>query len=241
MIITEIWFSEDQIFGRDENGRVYSQSLRWYPRLKAATADEREQYSFGFDGIYWRNIDEDISFESFTYDDADPTLAGSPEEPEQSLVTVVEDKENCFLKDNIPTGDSVEDRRCRQKIILTFYQEWKRHNPDAKRYNLSLKDDINIRFVSIKETSGHASLTYLSTLAVLQLDAILTNAVLIDKSPSNPKKNNQNGFESMLRMIYNCPGIGTVRMLVGVKRSDKSKVQYCITAIDVERKKQEAQ
>ena len=43
----------------------------------------------------------------------------------------------------------------------------------------------------------------------------------------------------MLRMSYVCPGIGVVKMMVGVKHSDKSKVQYCITAIDTE-KKQEA-
>ena len=35
---------------------------------------------------------------------------------------------------------------------------------------------INIRFISITETCTHASKTYLSTIAVLQLDAILTNA-----------------------------------------------------------------
>lgn len=71
--IKEIWFNDDQIFGRDEDGRIYSQSLLWYPRLRAASAEEREKYTFGFDGIHWRNIDEDISFESFVYEDAQPT------------------------------------------------------------------------------------------------------------------------------------------------------------------------
>ena len=71
--IKEIWFSDDQIFGRAEDGRIYSQSLLWYPRLKAASTEEREKYTFGFDGIHWRNIDEDISFESFVYEDAQPT------------------------------------------------------------------------------------------------------------------------------------------------------------------------
>ena len=73
MRITQIWFSGDQIFGRDEKGQVFSQSLLWYPRLKAASPQEREKYSFGFDGIHWRNLDEDISFESFAYDDAQPS------------------------------------------------------------------------------------------------------------------------------------------------------------------------
>lgn len=33
---------------------------------------------------------------------------------------------------------------------------------------------------------------------------------------------------------------GTAKMTVGVKRSDKTKVQYCITAIDAGKIKQEA-
>ena len=48
--IKEIWFSDDQIIGRGEDGRIYSQSLLWYPRLRAASAEEREKYTFGFDG-----------------------------------------------------------------------------------------------------------------------------------------------------------------------------------------------
>lgn len=43
MKIKEIWFENDQIYGRDENGQVHSQSLLWYPRLKAASASEREK------------------------------------------------------------------------------------------------------------------------------------------------------------------------------------------------------
>ena len=87
--------------------------------------------------------------------------------------------------------------RCRQK------------NPEAKRYNLCLKDDINIRYVSLEEMAGQASVNYLSTLAVLQLDAILTNSVLIETTPANPRK--------------------------------RIKVQYCITAIDADKTKQEAE
>ncbi len=172
-------------------------------------------------------------------------LVGYIEEPDLSdppiAVDEKDNKEIVIREDDIPTGDTVEDRRRRQQIIMSFYHNWKQLNPESKKYNLSLKDDINIRFISVKETAGHASLTYLSTLAVLQLDAILTNAVFIEKLPANPKKNNQRGFESMIKMSYHCPGIGLVKMLVGVKRSDMSKVQYCITAIDAGKTKQEAQ
>ncbi len=167
-------------------------------------------------------------------------LVGYVEEPELRAIPPVSGEECLISEDEIPRGDSVEDRRNRQKIILSFYHEWKRRNPESKRYNISLKEDINIRYVSIKETAGHASLTYLSTLAVLQLDAILTNAVFVEKMPANQRKVNQQGFESMIRMSYYCPGIGGVKMLVGIKHSDKSKVQYCITVIDTNKTKQEA-
>ena len=73
MKITEIWFDNDQIYGRDKEGQIFSQSLLWYPRLRAASAKEREMYTIGFDGIHWRNVDEDISFESFLYADAKPS------------------------------------------------------------------------------------------------------------------------------------------------------------------------
>lgn len=41
--------------------------------LWSGWASRPEKYTFGFDGIHWRNIDEDISFESFVYEDAQPT------------------------------------------------------------------------------------------------------------------------------------------------------------------------
>ena len=164
-------------------------------------------------------------------------LVGYIEEPSLSEIPVESIREdNNITAEDIPTGDSPEDKRARHKLILSFYHQWKRRNPEAKRYNFSLKDYINIKNVSLTETAGHASLTYLSTLAVLQLDAILTNAVFIEKVHANQKKQNQNKFESMLRMEYRCVGIGLIKLLVGVKRSDKTKVQYCITVIEADEK-----
>ena len=73
MKIIEIWFDSDYIYGRDETGKEYKQSLLWYPKLKEASDEERDQYIFGMGGIHWRGLDEDISFESFAYDDAEPS------------------------------------------------------------------------------------------------------------------------------------------------------------------------
>ena len=166
----------------------------------------------------------------------EPDLSEIPLEPLEEVNDVKE-----LSEDDIPTGDTSEEKRKRQDIIYAFYQDWKRRNPNQKKYNIALKEDINIRAVSLDETAAQASLTYLSTLAVLQLDAILTNAWLVKKVPSKPNSKNQRSFESILIMEYVCPGVGRVKMTVGVKRSDKSKVQYCITAIDTDKiNKQEA-
>jgi tRNA splicing ligase len=131
----------------------------------------------------------------------------------------------------IPKGNSSEDIKEREKIIRHFYRRWKEENPSQRRYNLSLKEYINIRMVSIIETSEHAAKSYLSTLAVLQLDAILVGAkkVYISKTKKNNK--NQEPFERMMIMEYKLIGIGKVKMTVGIRRRTKEKVQYCITAI----------
>jgi hypothetical protein len=132
----------------------------------------------------------------------------------------------------IPEGNTIEDIKARETIIRDFYREWKIKNPSQRKYNLSLKDYINIRMVSIIETSEHAAKRYLSTLAVLQLDSILMGAKKVSSSKPKPGNKNQKPFERILNMEYELIGIGTVKMTVGVRRSTHEKVQYCITAID---------
>ena len=85
--------------------------------------------------------------------------------------------------------------------------------------------------VSIVETSEHAAKSYLSTLAVLQLDTILTGARKVSLKKPKPGNKNQQPFERIMIMEYDLVGIGTVKMTVGVRRRTQEKVQYCITAI----------
>ena len=73
MKIVEIWFDADYIYGKDEQGKEYKQSLLWYSKLREASEEERRHYTIGMGGIHWRNLDEDISFESFEYEDAEPS------------------------------------------------------------------------------------------------------------------------------------------------------------------------
>lgn len=131
----------------------------------------------------------------------------------------------------IPEGNTLDEIKRRAQIIRDFYREWKAKNPLQRKYNLSLKEYINIRMVSIVETSEHAAKSYLSTLAVLQLDAILVGAKRVSQRKTKPGNKNQQPFERMLIMEYELVGIGTVKMTVGVRRRTQEKVQYCITAI----------
>lgn len=74
MKITKIWFEGDYIFGMNEEGVILKQPLRWYPRLRKASDDERANYTVSTVGFHWRSIDEDISFESFLYEENQPHL-----------------------------------------------------------------------------------------------------------------------------------------------------------------------
>jgi len=73
MKIKKIWFDGDYLYGEGDDGRTYRQSLLWYSRLRDASEQERSKYTLSTIGIHWRNLDEDVSFESFEYDDAEPS------------------------------------------------------------------------------------------------------------------------------------------------------------------------
>ena len=72
MKISKIWFDGDRIYGQTDDGRTLWQSLLYYRRLRAATEAERQDYEMDDEGIRWYALDEDVSFESFEYDDPEP-------------------------------------------------------------------------------------------------------------------------------------------------------------------------
>ena len=139
----------------------------------------------------------------------------------------------CIIEVDIPKGDTHEEVETRKRIIWNYYKQWKAENPTQRVYNQRLKDYINIRQISIDETARHASKRYLSTLAVLQLDAILSCARLI-RTGKIENRANQKQFQAMLVMQHDCPGIGTVKLLVGIRKKTLLKVQYCITSLEVQ-------
>lgn len=73
MKITKIWFEDNRIYGLTDDGRTLWQSLLYYRRLLSASDKERNEYEINAFGIRWEGLDEDISFESFEYDDPEPS------------------------------------------------------------------------------------------------------------------------------------------------------------------------
>ena len=137
----------------------------------------------------------------------------------------------------VPRGNSKDAVKIRERIIYDFYKQWRKEHHEQKMFNISLQEDINIRQVSMLETMEHAAKSYLSTLAVLQLDAILTNSIVVRTVPKDLNSKNQEKFDKIIIMQYQCPGIGCVKLTVGVMRRTHDKVQYCITAISPDTKK----
>ena len=76
MKVLKLWFSNNRIYIKNDKGEELYQSLKFYPRLLMATDEERADYKLGAFGIYWEKIDEDVSYESFYYEDTKEPTAG---------------------------------------------------------------------------------------------------------------------------------------------------------------------
>ena len=72
MNIEKLWFADDKIFIRTDDGKQLWQSLLWYPRLLHATSEQRNNFEYDTIGIRWEEIDEDMSVESFLYEEPEP-------------------------------------------------------------------------------------------------------------------------------------------------------------------------
>jgi len=70
--IDTLWFENDKIFVRTKEGKVLWQSLLWYHRLLYASDSQRSSFRASYSGIHWPEVDEDMSYESFFYDDLEP-------------------------------------------------------------------------------------------------------------------------------------------------------------------------
>ena len=72
MKICKVWFESDRIYVLTDDGRTMWQSLLYYRRLREATDEQRSDCEIDDEGIHWERLDEDVSLESFGYDNPEP-------------------------------------------------------------------------------------------------------------------------------------------------------------------------
>lgn len=59
----DLWFTEDMLYVRLEDGREIGVPIEWFPKLRKATDNQRKNWRLighGV-GIHWEEIDEDVS------------------------------------------------------------------------------------------------------------------------------------------------------------------------------------
>jgi len=134
--------------------------------------------------------------------------------------------------DGIPMGNSIQEIKMRKQIVFQFYEKWKDEHPEKSVFNKNLNAEIFIRKESVVEAAGHSPRRYKSTLAVLRLDEVLANAIIVDEDRPKSGDKNQAKLTKMIVMSYQCPGIGLVKLTVGVRRRSQDKIQYGITALE---------
>ncbi len=75
-----IRFDDDSLWVHVDDGWSLSAPLAWFPRLLAATPEQRSQFELSPRGIHWEALDEDIS--------VDGLLAGHGDMSHRRLASV---------------------------------------------------------------------------------------------------------------------------------------------------------
>ena len=66
--VKKVWVDENNVYVETKDGLVASYSFSQWPRLSNATKAQREDFQLTYLGIYWPQIDEDLSFEGMFAD-----------------------------------------------------------------------------------------------------------------------------------------------------------------------------
>ena len=66
--VKKVWVDENNVYVETVDGLVASYAFSQWPRLANATKAQREDFQLNYLGIYWPQIDEDLSFEGMFAD-----------------------------------------------------------------------------------------------------------------------------------------------------------------------------
>ena len=63
--VTKVWIEDEAVKIQTEDGKVYSELFADYPLLRNAAPAQRAIFEYNEFGIYWSELDEDLSFAGF--------------------------------------------------------------------------------------------------------------------------------------------------------------------------------
>lgn len=99
--IARVWVDDHAVYAETTDGLRASYEFAQWPRLRNATAAQRQAFELSYGGIHWPDIDEDLSFEGMFHGaglcDITPTedavcyLAPYDTEDDTPLPTAAED------------------------------------------------------------------------------------------------------------------------------------------------------
>jgi len=183
-----------------------------------------EDFEYELIGIEWE-LQYDLS-------DASPIriVKDESDQKDSSQPTIVYDE------NGIPMGHSIEEIRIRQEIIQRFWSEWRENHTVQEIYNEKIQEPILLRSISLAEAKEHSAKSYKSTLAIMQMDEVLSKASPVGRTSVKQGNKNQAEFSEMLIMVYRRSDLGTIKVTVGVrhkfsKESPSVKVQYGMSSI----------
>lgn len=106
-------------------GVLYGNLCFYYHRLKNATEEQRGNCELGAFGIHWEEIDEDVSYESFEYDNPEPTgisrLFLTHSEINASAVASRMGIQQSLLTQDI-RGIKKPSKECKQALLATIHE-----------------------------------------------------------------------------------------------------------------------
>lgn len=65
-IASDVWFEDQKLFIRLDDGREIAVPIEWFPSLRDATDKQRNNWRLigGGEGVHWKDLDEDILVEA---------------------------------------------------------------------------------------------------------------------------------------------------------------------------------
>ena len=65
IVVEKVWLTDTEVWIRTTDGREACEKFSDYQRLRWATSEQRANFTTSNDGMHWRELDEDLSFEGF--------------------------------------------------------------------------------------------------------------------------------------------------------------------------------